>query len=89
MLIDLARDMTLSKTIQLIKGESSYWVNKNKMIEVKFAWQDDYYAASVSHSQVNDVRKYINNQEEHHKKMSTKEEIEMLLKKLHINHFLQ
>ena len=39
---------TIQKIMQLIKGESSFWINKNGLTEHKFEWQDEYYAASVS-----------------------------------------
>jgi len=54
--------------MQLIKGESSYWINKNGLTKPKFEWQDEYYAVSVSESILNKVREYIKNQEEHHRK---------------------
>jgi len=52
----------------LIKGESSFWVNKQKLIDQKFEWQDEYIGLSVSESAVGNVRRYIANQEEHHRK---------------------
>jgi REP element-mobilizing transposase RayT len=58
----------------LLKGESSYWINKNKLIKTKFEWQDEYFAVSVSESAVKKVRDYIKNQEEHHRKKSFQEE---------------
>jgi putative transposase len=73
-LVSLSADMTISKTMQLIKGESSFWINKNKLCKRKFGWQEEYYAVSVSESSVNRVRNYIRNQEEHHKKKTFKEE---------------
>lgn len=42
-LISLNKDQTISKVAQLIKGESSFWINKNKLTESKFEWQDDYW----------------------------------------------
>ena len=75
-LVSLSSDMTISKTMQLIKGESSFWINQNKLIKRKFGWQEEYYAVSVSESSVNRVRNYIKNQEEHHKKKTFKEEEE-------------
>jgi putative transposase len=65
-LICLAPDQTLAKVIQLIKGESSFWMNKNKKIRYKFEWADEYYAASVSKSHLKKVRQYIANQERKH-----------------------
>jgi putative transposase len=67
-LFGLNADTTIAKTLQLIKGESAYWINKEGMIPVKFVWANEYYAVSVSESVLNDVRAYIDCQEEHHKK---------------------
>lgn len=47
-LISLGIDQTISKVMQLIKGESSYWINKNELCKEKFEWQDEYFAVSVS-----------------------------------------
>lgn len=80
-LISLGRDQTVSKVAMLIKGESSNWVNKNKLIMGKFEWQDEYIAVSVSESVVKKVREYIKNQEEHHKTKSFEEEYHLFLKK--------
>jgi putative transposase len=65
-LISLGIDQTIQKTMQLIKGESAYWINKNELTEQKFEWQDEYFAVSVSESMLDKVRNYIKNQEEHH-----------------------
>jgi hypothetical protein len=51
------------------------------MLKYHFEWQDDYFAASVSHSQVDKVRIYIKNQDEHHKKITWEEELDLLLEK--------
>jgi len=81
-LINLKPDQKLSEVIQLVKGESSYWINKNKIINFKFEWQDEYIAASVSESQVNKVREYIKNQEEHHRVKSFMDEYKEFINKL-------
>ncbi len=73
-LISLGVDQTIQKTIQLIKGESSFWINKHKITEQKFEWQDEYFAVSVSESMVEQVRNYIKNQEEHHKRKTFAQE---------------
>ncbi|HEX4851270.1 MAG TPA: IS200/IS605 family transposase [Puia sp.] len=73
-LISLAPDQTVAKVVQLIKGESSYWINKNNLTAQKFEWQDDYFAVSVSESGTDKVREYIKNQEEHHRKKTFEEE---------------
>jgi len=47
-LVSLGIDQTIQKTIQMIKGESSFWINKEGLTKSKFEWQDEYYAVSVS-----------------------------------------
>jgi len=75
-LLLLKHDQSLSKVMQLIKGESSWWINRNKIIRLRFEWADEYYGASVSQSHVNRVREYIKNQEAHHRWKSWEEECE-------------
>ena len=75
-LISLGKDQNIAKISQLIKGESSLWINKNQLINQPFNWQDDYFAVSVSESQISTVISYINNQENHHQKKSFDEEVE-------------
>lgn len=80
-LVSLGADQTIQKTMQLIKGESSFWINQNKLCLEKFEWQDEYFAVSVSESMLDKVRNYIKNQEEHHSKQSFEEEYnEFMLK---------
>ncbi|MCH7515079.1 MAG: IS200/IS605 family transposase [Bacteroidetes bacterium] len=80
-LFRLKNDQTISKVMQLIKGESSFWINQQKLMKSKFQWQDEYFAVSVSESQVNTVRKYIQIQEEHHKKKTFMQEYEEFIQK--------
>jgi len=85
-LVSLSINQTIEKIIQLIKGECSFWINKqNEFIPVlagrKFEWQDEYFAVSVSESQVDKVRNYIKNQEEHHKHKTFQQEYDELIKK--------
>ena len=70
LLISLGTSQTISKVAHLLKGESSNWINKNKMTEERFEWQEDYFAVSVSESNYKIVKRYIQNQERHHKKNS-------------------
>ncbi len=81
LLISLNSNQSISKITQLIKGESSHWVNKNNLLRSKFEWQDEYIAASIGHSQVNRVRDYIKNQEEHHREKTFQEEYDEFIKK--------
>ena len=80
-LISLGVDQNIQKVIQLIKGESSFWINKNELTKEKFQWQDEYFAVSVSESILDKVREYIKNQEEHHKKKSFQEEYDEFILK--------
>lgn len=80
-LISLGSEENIAKVVNLIKGEASYWINKNKITKTKFEWADEYFAVSVSESQVDVLRKYIRNQEEHHKKKSFTEEYNEFMKK--------
>jgi len=80
LLISIGTEQTISKIAMLIKGESSFWVNKQKLINQKFEWQDEYIALSVSESVISKLRQYINNQEEHHKKKTFVQEYDEFLK---------
>jgi putative transposase len=80
-LLSLGTEQALSKVVQLIKGESAFWINKNNLCSTKFEWQNDYFAASVSESIVDRVRQYIANQEEHHKTKSFAEEYDEFIRK--------
>jgi REP element-mobilizing transposase RayT len=77
--------MSISKVMQLIKGESAFWVNKEEIIKTKFEWADEYFAVSVSESMIDKVRVYINNQEEHHKKITFAQEYENFIKQYNFN----
>ncbi|MBS1509775.1 MAG: IS200/IS605 family transposase [Bacteroidetes bacterium] len=80
-LISLNADQTIASLVQLIKGESSFWINKNKLCPEPFAWQGEYFAVSVSESGVNAVREYIKNQEQHHAKKTFQQEYEEFMTK--------
>lgn len=80
-LISLGVDQTLKHIMQLIKGESSFWINKNKLTKTKFAWQDEYFVASVGEANLVSVRKYISNQEEHHRTIPFDVEFDRFLKR--------
>lgn len=87
LLFGLNADLSIAKTIQLIKGESSYWINKQGLLKHKFEWADEYYAASVSESLLPALRTYINNQEEHHRKRTFAEECDEFLRRYNLQTF--
>jgi len=78
-LISLGIDQSISKVMQLLKGESSHWMNKNQLLKYKFEWQNEYFAVSVSESALDKVRTYIGNQEQHHRKETFKQESDELI----------
>jgi putative transposase len=80
-LVSLKSSQSIDKIIQLLKGESSHWINKNNLTPVKFEWQNEYFAVSVSESSLDKVREYIKNQENHHKKKSFCQEYDEFIKK--------
>jgi len=80
-LISLSSEQSIDKILMLLKGESSHWINKEKLCREKFEWQNEYFAVSVSESIVNQVRNYIKNQETHHQKKSFNEEYQEFLQK--------
>ena len=80
-LISLGKDQSIAIVAKLIKGESSFWINKQQLTAQKFSWQDDYFAVSVSESQVEKIVNYIKNQEEHHSKKTFDEEVEEFMDK--------
>ena len=70
---------SISDLMQLVKGDSSEFVNKENFTPRKFHWQDGYGAFSNSRSHIDKVVKYIINQKEHHHKKTFREEyLEML-----------
>jgi REP element-mobilizing transposase RayT len=72
--------------LQDIKGSSSRWINDEGFVKGKFRWQESYGAFSYSHSQLGDVIRYIQNQEQHHRHKTFKEEYENFLKKFDISY---
>lgn len=80
-LVSLGVDQTIKQIMQLIKGESSFWINKELFIHQKFEWQDEYFAASVSESFIERTRNYIKGQEEHHEKATFQQEYNDILLK--------
>ena len=71
---------SLSDLMQDIKGNSSKWINDNKLTRAHFEWQGGYGAFSYCRSEVPTIIDYINNQQEHHKKISFGEEYRSLLR---------
>ena len=77
---------SVSEIMQLVKTNSSKWINEKKILSGKFNWQSGYGAFSYSRSQRDDVINYIKNQERHHLKRTFKDEYMDLLQKFEIDY---
>ena len=91
LLLNIPPAKSVSNFIRDLKLSVSTWVNDSKLIKQEFRWQKGYGAFTVSHSQVEHVQQYIQNQEEHHRKLTFKEEYVAILKRHNIqfeDHYL-
>ena len=79
-------NVLISEFIKEIKIESNEFINSKKWIRGKFNWQDGYGVFSYSHSQIDNVVKYILNQEAHHRKRTFRQEYHELLEKFEIRY---
>lgn len=79
-LFRLKNNQSVDWVMQMIKGESSFWFNKSGLSKLKLSWQKEYFAVSISESQVKKVVEYISRQEEHHKKKTWEEEYNEFIK---------
>ena len=70
---------SLSDLMRIVKGESSEWINMERLTSYLFRWQEGYGAFSYTKKEIPVVCNYIHNQEEHHKKEHFLKEYEALL----------
>lgn len=73
-LFGLNPSISVSDTVHEIKRSSSLFINKQKLCPERFSWQEGYGAFTYSRSQLNDLYKYIENQENHHKNRTFRDE---------------
>ncbi|WP_243408707.1 IS200/IS605 family transposase, partial [Flavobacterium sp. WLB] len=85
-LIGIRPAQSISELMKSIKQNSSKWINENKFTNIHFEWQEGYGAFSYSKSQLSAVADYIENQEEHHKKKTFKEEYINFLEKFEVDY---
>lgn len=83
-LLVLKPDVALSELVRDIKANSSKLINERRWVRGKFGWQEGFGAFSYGHSQLESVIHYIQNQEQHHRRRSFKDEYLALLEKFHI-----
>jgi len=81
-----SRTITISKMIEIVKKDSSKWIKTKGNEFNKFYWQNGYGAFSVSQSKVDVVTGYIENQKEHHRKKTFKEEYRKFLKEYNVDY---
>jgi putative transposase len=81
MLFVQPRTLSIASVMEKVKASSSKWVKERWSNRGYFGWQTGYAAFSVSKSHVEQVKRYIANQEEHHRKISFQEEVLAFLKK--------
>lgn len=81
LLVGFHQTGAISDYVRDVKSNCSSWIKDTYQELSGFAWQTKYGAFSVSQSNVNEVKQYICQQEEHHKKMSYQDEFLMLLEK--------
>jgi putative transposase len=79
-LAKLRQDKALSKLVGELKVNSSGWISRTFENTAGFAWQEGYGAFTVSESQIPIVRRYVERQEEHHRKVSFLEEFKVILR---------
>jgi putative transposase len=80
-LISMQAEQNIATIMNLLKGESSFWINRNIETKEKFYWQDEYFAVSLGHSQLESVREYIRNQEVHHAGKTFQQEYDEFIEK--------
>ena len=83
-LIGLKPAMALADLVRDIKADSSDFINRKKWIRGRFCWQEGYGAFSYGHSQLDTIIRYIQNQEQHHRRRSFKDEYLAWLKKFEV-----
>jgi len=76
----MSKNVSMADLLEDIKRNSSRWIKTKDNHYQNFAWQGGYSGYSVSQSKVEVVERYIQNQKEHHKHQTFKEEYVQFLK---------
>lgn len=84
--IGMRPTQSVADLMQDIKAGSSKWINEHRLVRGRFEWQEGYCAFSYGASQIEDVIRYIENQEEHHIRKSFKEEYIDFLQKFKVDY---
>ena len=78
-LIRQLADLSIEQVTKYLKGISSHWINTEQVLKQKFKWGRGYGVFSVSESSVDKVVRYIQDQDEHHRRKSFREEVKEFL----------
>jgi len=85
LLVSLPATMSVSKAMQLLKGNSSKWIHESFPAMGRFSWQEGYGAFSIGISGVDETCAYIRNQAEHHRRKTYREEVITILQRHGLN----
>lgn len=85
-LFALSRKYSISTIVKEVKRTSSSWIKDIAPTQRKFRWQNGYGAFSVSQSHLDQVRRYIENQEQHHRRVTFEDEYRAFLKKYEVDY---
>jgi putative transposase len=78
----LSPTQKLADAVRHVKATSARWIQENQLVrDMRFEWQGGYAAFSVSQSNVERVKEYIQRQEEHHRRISFQDELRAILDK--------
>ncbi|MEJ1238235.1 IS200/IS605 family transposase [Chryseolinea sp. T2] len=83
-LVGMHPRQSISELVQEVKKASSKWINDNRLVRGHFSWQEGYSAFSYSQEALYNLVRYIENQKEHHKKRTFREEYVAMLKDFNI-----
>ncbi len=84
LLASLSRTCAAAEMVKEVKRGSSLWVKERDATMQDFGWQNGYGIFSIGFSQIEDVRRYIAEQEQHHSKLTFQDEFRLLLKRYEI-----
>jgi putative transposase len=85
-LLGLKPSLALSDLVQIVKADSTNFINRKRWVAGRFSWQEGYGAFSCGHSQLTTVIRYIQNQEQHHAKKTFRQEYIEFLKRFQVGY---
>ena len=80
LLISQSKNVALSSLMKDVKKDSSLWIKTKGNQFRNFHWQDGYGAFSIGKSQLNELKRYVSKQKQHHRKKSFQEELIQFLR---------